>query len=313
MLELPTADDIAAAVERLKDHVRRTPTVTVGAGALGADPSIDLVLKLESLQHAGSFKARGSFNSALATSLPAGGLIAASGGNHGIAVAHVARALGVPAEIFVPAISAPVKIERIRQRGAKVHVIEGVYDDAQRACDLRQSETGAFSIHPFDAMLTLAGQATMGVELTEQAPELDTVIVAVGGGGLAAGLALSLPADVRIICVEPESSQCLRAALDAGERTLVDVGGVAADSLGARTVGDLAFRVLEGRVESVLVSDDAIMEARQRLWSEVGVVAETGGATALAALTSGAFVPPSESALGVIVCGSNTDPSDLSS
>lgn len=312
MLELPTADDINAAVERLHGHIRRTPTMTAGTGAFGSDPSVELVLKLESLQHAGSFKARGSFNSALATPLPLSGLIAASGGNHGIAVAHVARALGVAAEIFVPAISAPVKIERIRQRGATVHVIEGVYDDAQQACDLRQAETGAFSIHPFDAMLTLAGQATMGVELAEQAPEIDTVIVAVGGGGLAAGLALSLPADVRIICVEPETSQCLRAALDAGERSLVDVSGVAADSLGARTIGDLAFRSLKGRVESILVSDEAILEARQLLWNEVGVVAETGGATALAGLTSGAVVPTAESVLGVIVCGSNTDPSDLS-
>jgi threonine dehydratase len=267
---------------------------------------------LESLQHAGSFKARGSFNSALASPPPPSGLIAASGGNHGIAVAHVARALGVPAEIFVPAISAPVKIERIRQRGATVHVIEGIYDDAQVACDIRQRETGAFSIHPFDAMLTLAGQATMGVELVEQSSKLDAVVVAVGGGGLAAGLALSVPKDVQIICVEPERSQCLRAALDAGERTTVDVSGVAADSLGARTIGDLAFRALEGRVKSVLVSEEAIMDARRRLWEDVGVVAETGGATALAALTSGAFVPASGSILNVIVCGSNTDPSDLS-
>lgn len=312
MPELPTPDDIRAAVDRLRGHVRRTPLIYPGSGAFGTDPSVELVLKLESLQHAGSFKARGSFNSALASPPPPSGLIAASGGNHGIAVAHVARALGVPAEIFVPAISAPVKIERIRQRGATVHVIEGVYDDAQAACDLRQRETGAFSIHPFDAMLTLAGQATMGVELVEQSSKLDAVVVAVGGGGLAAGLALSVPKDVQIICVEPERSQCLRAALDAGERTTVDVSGVAADSLGARTIGDLAFRALEGRVESVLVSEEAIMDARRRLWEEVGVVAETGGATALAALTSGAFVAESGSVLSVIVCGSNTDPSDLS-
>ena len=313
MLELPTTDDIAAAVARLDGHVRRTPVVCPGPGSFGTDPSVDMVMKLESLQHAGSFKARGSFNSALASSLPPAGLIAASGGNHGIAVAHVAHALGVTAEIFVPAISSPVKIDRIRRRGATVQVIEGVYDDAQTACNARQAETGAFSIHPFDATLTLAGQATMGVELTEQAPELDTVIVAVGGGGLAAGLVLSLPAHVRIVCVEPETSQCLHAAIGAGERTLVDVSGVAADSLGARTIGDLAFRALNGRVDSILVTDGAILDARRRLWDELGVVAETGGATALAALTSGAFTPAPGSAIGVIVCGANTDPADLSS
>ncbi len=313
MPELPTSDDIAIAVERLREHVRRTPVVRPGRGAFGSDGSVDLVLKLESLQHAGSFKARGSFNSALGTHLPPAGLIAASGGNHGIAVAHVAQALGVAAEIFVPAISSPVKIDRIRRQGATVHVIEGVYDDAQTACDARQAETGAFSIHPFDATLTLGGQATMGVELAEQVPGLDTVIVAVGGGGLAAGLALSLPEHVRIVCVEPETSQCLRTALDRGERTLVDVSGVAADSLGARTIGDLAFHALRDRVESVLVTDESIVEARCRLWEDLGVVAETGGATALAALTSGAFEPAPGSTLGVIVCGSNTDPSDLSS
>ena len=312
MAELPTPDDIKAAVDRLRGHVRRTPMINPGSRTFGTDPSVELVLKLESLQHAGSFKARGSFNSALAAPPPSSGLIAASGGNHGIAVAHVARALGVPAEIFVPAVSAPVKIERIRQRGATVHVVDGVYDDAQIACDLRQVETGAFSIHPFDAMLTLAGQATMGVELVEQTAKLDAVVVAVGGGGLAAGLALSIPHDVEIICVEPERSQCLRAALDAGKRTRVDVSGVAADSLGARTIGDLAFRALEGRVQSALVSDQAILDARRQLWEEVGVVAETGGATALAALTSGAFVAEPNSVLSVIVCGSNTDPSDLS-
>lgn len=270
-----------------------------------------LTLKLELFQHAGSFKARGSFNNALIDAIPDAGLIAASGGNHGIAVAHVARDLGVPAEIFVPGVSAAVKVDRIRARGATVHVVGELYDDAQAACDLRAAESGARSIHPYDSPVTVAGQATMGRELVDQCPEIDTVLVAVGGGGLAAGLAASLPSEVKIVCVEPERSRCLHEAMRHGAPVVVEVAGVAADSLGAKQVGAVPWELLQGRAQSVLVTDEAIVVARQKLWAEAGVLAEHGGATALAAVTSGAYSPADDERVAVVVCGSNTDPSDL--
>ncbi len=297
------------AMGRLEGRIRRTPVMRSGPDSFGIGH--DLVLKLESLQHSGSFKVRGSFNNALASGVPSAGLIAASGGNHGIAVAYVARALGVEAEVFVPGVSSSVKIDRIRALGATVHVVGDLYDDAQAACDHRADESGALNIHPYNAPLTVAGQATVGVELMDQADGIETVVVAVGGGGLAAGLAAALPHDVRLVCVEPETSRCLWAALEAGEPVQVDVAGVAADSLGARRIGRLPWELLGDRAESVVVSDAAIIEARRRLWNEVQVVAEHGGATALAALTSGAYVPGPDERVAVVVCGSNTDPGDL--
>ncbi len=296
-----TMDDVKKAHDRILHRVRRTPVIVFER----------LMLKLELLQHAGSFKVRGSFNNALGQGIPEAGLIAASGGNHGIAVAHVARELGIPAEIFVPGVSAAVKVDRIRAKGATVHVVGELYDDAQAACNERATETGALHVHPYDTPLTVAGQATMGVELVEQCDRLDTVVVALGGGGLAAGLAAALPHHVRIVCVEPEMSRCFNAAVEAGEPVTVDVSGVAADSLGARRIGSLPWGMLAGRADSVLVTDEAIVAARQTLWDDVGVVAEHGGATALAAITSGAWLPSPGESVAVVVCGSNTDPRDL--
>ncbi len=308
-IDVPDRRQIDEAASRIQRWVRHTPVVHSGAGTFGVDH--DLVLKLECLQHAGSFKVRGSFNTALAAGVPPAGLIAASGGNHGIAVAHVARALDSHAEIFVPGVSSPVKLDLIRSLGATVNIVGELYDDAQAACDERAADSGALNVHPYDAPLTVAGQATLGVELLAQVEGIDTVLVAVGGGGLAAGVAASLPRHVRLVCVEPESSRCFAAAVESGRPAKVDVSGVAADSLGAKQIGRIAWALLGDRAESVLVSDDEIIGARRRLWDEARVVAEHGGATALAALTSGRFRPEPDELVAVIVCGSNTNPRDL--
>ena len=310
--------DVQAAVSRIEGRVRRTPVLEVDfaelasvAGQRVQDGMAPLALKLESLQQAGSFKVRGAFSSALAQGVPADGLIAASGGNHGIAVAFVAKALGVRAEIFVPATASAVKVERIRSLGAVVHVAGRQYADAQAACDERKAHADALEIHPYDAVLTVAGQGTLGVELCEQVSRLDTVVVAVGGGGLAAGIASALPDHVRLVCVEPETACCLADALQAGAPLPVEVSGVAADSLGAAQIGAIAWELLAGRCESVTVSDSAILSARRTLWERCGLAVEPGAAAAFAAVQSGACgISPGERA-AVVVCGANTDPADL--
>jgi threonine dehydratase len=304
----PTAADITAAVERCQPLIRRTPVVDTAAGDLGM--GVGAAIKLESLQYAGSFKARGSLNNALASDIPASGLIAASGGNHGIAVARTARVLGVPAEIFVPSVSAKAKVQRIRAQGATVHVTGALYDDAQAACDARAAESGALNIHPYDSTHTVAGQATLGVELGEQVPDVDTVVVAVGGGGLIAGIRLALPR-VRIVAVETPTCNALHAALAAGDRVSVSPAGVAADALGAKQIGALPWAVLAGRVESVLVTDAEALSARQALWDELQLAVEPAAAVALAAIRSGAYMPVSGERVAVVVCGGNVDPSDL--
>jgi threonine dehydratase len=271
-----------------------------------------VTLKLELFQHGGSFKARGSFNSALAQGVPDAGLIAASGGNHGVAVAHVAGELGVRAEIYVPATSAPVKVARIRALGADVHVAGDFYADAQAACDARIEASGALAIHPYDEPLTVAGQGTVGIELEQQIEGIDTVVVAVGGGGLAAGIAAALP-HARIVGVEPERCCCLHEALMAGRPAPVEIDSIAADSLGARQIGAVPWAVLRDRVESVIVPDEAIVAARQALWDRAQIVTELGGATAYAALLSGAWRPAEDERVAVVVCGANTDPADLTS
>jgi threonine dehydratase len=291
---------VDAAHGRIAGRVRRTPVMEFDG----------ITLKLELLQHGGSFKVRGGFNSALAQGVPEAGLIAASGGNHGIAVAYIARELGVRAEIHVPTTSSPMKIARIRALGADVRVAGERYADAQAACDARIGESGALAIHPFDAPLTVAGQGTLGIELEQQVEDVDTVVVAVGGGGLAAGIAAALP-ETRIVCVEPEGSRCLHEALVAGCPMPVEIDSIAADSLGAREVGMVPWSVLQGRVESVLVPDVAIIAARQALWDRAQLVAEPGGATAYAALLSGAWRPAAGEQVVVVVCGANTDPADL--
>ncbi len=298
--------DIIAAAERISGHVRKTPVLEVADG-LGLGDSV--TLKLELLQHTGTFKARGAFNSLLSGAVPDAGIVAASGGNHGAAVAFAAARLGIPARIYVPEIAGPTKIGLIRATGADLQVVPGAYADAAAAADAYRAETGAATIHAYDAPGTLAGQGTLGIELEEQAPGIDYWLVAVGGGGLIGGVASWLDGRAKVIAVEPERAPTLNRALAEGPDTTVDVGGVAANSLGARQVGRLCFDVASAqKIESVLVPDEAITEAQRRLWDGLRVAAEPGGAAALAALVSGAWAPPAGARVGVIVCGGNVDP-----
>jgi len=297
---------VAAAAERIADHVRRTPVMELPRGALGGDwvP----VLKLEFLQHAGSFKPRGAFNSLLAQGIGAAGVTAASGGNHGAAVAFAARRLGVPAQIFVPEIAAPAKVAAIRRFGATVTVGGARFDDAQAACDAHAERTGALRIHPFAQPLTIAGQGTLFREWETQAA-VDTVLVAAGGGGLIAGAAAWWGGNgPRIVGAEPEGSRALHAALEAGMPVDVTVHSIAADSLGARNVGELVYRTCAGSVDRVvLVGDAAISAAMRLLWQDFRIAAEPGGATALAALIAGRYVPAAGERVGVLLCGANVD------
>lgn len=301
-----TRSDIEAAHARIVSHVRRTPVIRPGRGAFGLD--LDLVLKLECLQHMGSFKPRGAFNSLLSADVPAAGVAAASGGNHGAAVAYAAASLGHKATIFVPEISSPVKIAKIRQAGAEVHVGGARYADAAAACAEFRARTGAIDIHPYDAATTVAGQGTVGLEWEQQSPDLDTLLIAVGGGGLIAGVATWYENRVKVVAVEPETSCCLKAARDAGEPVDVDVEGVAADSLGARRIGALPFRQTRAFVDdAVVVPDDAITAAQALLWRDLNLATEPGGATALAALLAGTYRPAPGERVGVLACGSNVD------
>jgi threonine dehydratase len=297
-------DDVQGAAGRIAGRVRRTPVVE-----LGEIHGASVVAKLELLQHTGSFKPRGAFNKLLSSEVSSAGVIAASGGNFGLAVAYAARETGVRAEIFIPATSPEAKIARVRAQGADVTVVGGYYAEAQAAIGARAAETGALLMHPFDQPEVIAGQGTIGVELDEQAPDLDTVLVAIGGGGLIAGIASWFDRRVRVIGVEPERSQAMTAALAAGEPVTVEVGGVAADSLGAARVGEHTFPIVQDAVERIVhVGDDAIREAQRALWDDVHMIAEPGGAAAFAALRSGAYEPSPGERLCVLVCGANCDP-----
>ena len=301
-----TKSDIEAAAARIRGHVRHTPVLDVADG-LGL--SFPVTLKLEFLQHTGTFKARGAFNSLLGGEVPEAGIVAASGGNHGAAVAYAAAQLGVPARIYVPEIAGPTKIELIRATGADLEVVPGAYADAAAAAEAYRAETGAATIHAYDAPGTVAGQGTIGVELTEQAPDVDHWLIAVGGGGLIAGAAYWFGGAPKVVAVEPERAPTLNTALAEGPDATVDVGGIAANSLGARQIGRLCYDVAVAQgIESVLVPDDAIAAAQRRLWQGLRIAAEPGGATALAALISGAWVPPEGAKVGVILCGGNLDP-----
>ena len=308
-----TIADIDRARSLIAGHVRQTPVVSVEGAIFGLPETV--CLKLEMLQHAGSFKPRGAFNRILAAAasgpLPADGVIAASGGNHGLAVAYVARYLGIPGRIFVPEAASAIKVARIRALGATVTVTGKMYADAYDAC-LRQAESsGALLVHAYDQPEVVAGQGTLGRELMTQA-DVDTVLVAVGGGGLAAGVRLGIGPDVRLVAVEPERIPTLHAALAGGRPVDVEVGGVAADALGARRIGSLAFEILTAHpAHSVLVSESAIIATRHRLWDRLQLVVEPAGATAAAALLSGAYAPRPGERVAVILCGANTDPSDL--
>ncbi len=302
-----TKTDITAAAERIAPHVRRTPVLEIAAEDFGL--GYPVTLKLELCQHTGSFKARGAFNALLSGGIPEAGVVAASGGNHGAAVAFAAARLDIPARIFVPEIAGPAKIELIRSTGAVLEVVAGAYADAFAASEAYRAATGAATIHAYDAPETLAGQGTLGRELEAQLPDLDILMVAVGGGGLIGGIATWLAGRVRVVAVEPERAPTLHSALSDGPDTEVEVGGIAANSLGARRIGRLCHQIVTAQgIESVLVADDAIADAQRQLWHMARIAAEPGGATALAALTSSAFVPPAGARVGVIVCGGNLDP-----
>lgn len=309
-----TPDDIERAAARLGDRVRVTPVLHLAAGELGVP--MPLTLKLELLQHVGSFKPRGAFNRVLAArdQIPEAGIVAASGGNHGAAVAFVGRSLGIHAEVFVPSSSPAMKRERIAALGATVHVIDGLYDDAQVAATEHQARTGALAVHPFEHPDVVAGQGTMSREMERQVDGFDTVLVATGGGGFTAGQAAWFQSRKRVVSVEPETSQCLHAARMAGQPVPVTVAGVASDSLGARQLGSVAWSVVREHVaHSVTVADDDIRAAQRLLWDRMRLVVEPGGATALAALRSGAYVPEPDERVVVVVCGSNCDPNTVMS
>ena len=298
-----TREAISRAAARIAPHVRRTPVIDVMA------PGIDdpVTLKLELLQHAGSFKSRGAFNTLLGATVGSAGVATASGGNHGAAVAYAARQLGHKARIFVPEISSPAKVARIASYGAEVVQQGENYNAALTLCDAYIAESGAVSVHAYDAEPTLEGQGTLARELEAQAPGLDTLLVAVGGGGLIGGIAAWYQSQVKVVGVEPITCNTLHAAFAAGARVPVKASGLAADSLGATTVGRLMFDIAREHISSVaLVSDDDIRNAQRKLWREMQLVTEPGGAAAFAALLSGAYKPEKGERVGVIVCGANT-------
>jgi len=303
--------EIETAYELIRGHVRRTPLLALDGRDFGLDVSA-LILKLELLQHAGSFKVRGAFTNLLMRDVPEAGLVAASGGNHGAAVAFAARGLGKPAKIFVPVVCSPSKIERIRSYGAELVVGGDRYADALVASEEWALESGALPIHAYDRRETLLGQGTVALEMEEQAPGIDSLLVAVGGGGFIGGIASWYAGGVKVVGVEPEEAPTLTRALAAGKPVDAPAGGIAADSLAPKRVGELMFPIARAFVsEVVLVSDEAIAEAQRTLWEKVRIAAEPGGAAAFAALLSGRYVPPPGESVGVVVCGGNTDAVDM--
>ena len=298
--------EIQDAGRRIAMHVRRTPVMALEEKAFGIDAKI--FFKLECLQHTGSFKPRGAFNCILTSTVLEAGVIAASGGNHGAAVAYVAQKLGHRAEIFVPVITPQNKVERLRQYGAAINIAGNNYAEALAASRERATQTGAVSIHAYDDPRVLAGQGTLGMEFEEQVRGLDSVLIAVGGGGLIGGVAAWYQDRVRVISVEPERAPTLHHALAAGQVVEVETSGAAADSLGARRAGELMFPIAQKFVaQALLVTDEQIVEAQRLLWQKMRLIAEPGGATALAALLSGIYKPHAEERVGVVLCGSNAE------
>jgi len=296
--------------EVIRPYVRVTPVVEVRGGDFGLG-DFSITLKLELFQHSGSFKARGAFTNLLTREIPAAGVVAASGGNHGAAVAYAAMRLGVPAKIFVPTVSSPAKVERIRAYGADLAIVGDRYADALAASEAWAARTGALAVHAYDQLETLLGQGTLGMELAGQAA-LDTVLVSVGGGGLLGGVAAWYAGKIKVIGVEPESAPTLTEALKAGRPVDAPAGGIAADSLAPRKVGELMFPIARAHVATVLlVSDAAIRRAQDALWSAVRIVAEPGGAAAFAALLGGAYAPAAGERVGVIVSGGNSTAVDF--
>ena len=311
-----TAERISVMERLIRPHVRRTPTIEVGGEDFGLRP-FPLVFKLELCQHTGSFKVRGAFANLLSREIPPAGVVAASGGNHGVAVAFAARKLATPARIFVPEIASPAKIDRIRAYGADLVVGGERYADALAASERWMLESGALAVHAYDQPETLLGQGTVALELAQQLSRLDTVLVAVGGGGLIGGMAAAFAERIaagtlKILGVEPENAPTLTCALRAGRPVDSPAGGIAADSLAPRRVGELPFCIAQRYVgEVILVPDEEIRRAQEALWSVLRIVAEPGGAAAFAALLSGRYIPSPEERIGVVLCGGNTTAVDF--
>ena len=303
---------IAEAEVVIRPFIRWTPLVRIDAADFGL-PSAPLTLKLELLQHSGSFKARGAFANLLCRKIPKVGVVAASGGNHGAAVAYAANKLGIPATIFVPSTSSPAKIERIRGYGATL-VVEGErYADALSASERHIAVTDAISVHAYDQVETLLGQGTVGLELETDASNIDTLLVSVGGGGLIAGIAAWFAGRIKIVGVESDGAPTLYSAFAAGHPVDAPSGGIAADSLGPNRVGTLGYPIARAFVapDIILVSDDDIRSAQAALWKVLRVVAEPGGAAAFAALSSGRYRPAAGERVAVLVCGGNTTAVDF--
>ncbi|MER9404592.1 threonine/serine dehydratase [Mesorhizobium caraganae] len=302
-----TRERIAAMEPRIRPYVRHTPVLRVDMADFDRPP-LGVDLKLEYLQHSGSFKARGAFTNLLERPVPAAGVVAASGGNHGAAVAYAAMRLGHKATIFVPEVSPPAKLQRIRGYGAELIVGGARYAEALAASEAFAENTGALQIHAFNQEETLVGQGTLGLEIEQDLPEIDTLLVAVGGGGLIGGIAAWFAGRIRIVAIEPEGAPTLHRAFEAGHPVDAPAEGVAADSLAPKRVGEMMFPIAEAFVErSILVTDDAIIAAQKALWERVRIIAEPGGAAAFAALLSGRYTPAPGERIAVLVCGSNTD------
>lgn len=297
-------NEISAAADRIAGYAQVTPVMESRV------PGYPIELKLEHMQHTGSFKARGAFNTLLSMDVPAAGVVAASGGNHGAAAAYAAQTLGYPAKIFVPELAGPSKIALIEQTGADLSVVSGEYANALTAAQDHEAQTGAMQIHAYDSPGTVAGQGTCFAEWEAQGLQADTVLVAVGGGGLIAGALAWLQGARKVVAVEPETSCALNAALQAGEPVDVSVSGIAANALGARRIGSICFGLAQG-MTSVLVSDAAIADAQKRLWQAHRILVEPAGAAALAALISGAYKPAPGEKVAVLVCGGNISPDPL--
>jgi threonine dehydratase len=299
-----------AAILRTREiigpFVRRTPVLDIDAAELGL-PTFRAIFKMELMQHTGSFKARGAFANLLLRDVPRAGVVAASGGNHGAAVAYAARRLGRPARIFVPSVAAAAKIAKIRDYGADLVVGGDRYADALAESRRWAMSSGALEVHAYDQAETLLGQGTVAAELDEQSARLDTLLIAVGGGGLLGGIAAWYRGRVRVIGVEPATAPTLTRALEAGKPVDAEAGGIAADSLAPKQVGQIMFPIARRYVEQVLlVSDEAILQAQKTLWNALRIVSEPGGAAAFAALLDGRYRPSPNERVGVVLCGANT-------
>jgi len=295
----------------IRRYVRRTPVITVDRADFGLPPG-PLVLKLEQLQYSGSFKVRGAFANLLLRDIPEAGVVAASGGNHGAAVAFAAHTLGIPARVYVPHLSSPAKIARIRDHGADLVLVDGAYAEALAASEEWVAGSGALPIHAFDQAETMLGAGTLGLELAEQAPDMPCVLASVGGGGLLGGIAAWYGGRTRVMGVEPEGAPTLTEALRAGRPVDAEVGSIAVDSLAPRRIGELTFAILTRyAAEVVLVDDDAIRRTQDLLWERLRLVAEPGGCTALAALVSGRYQPTPGEPLAVVISGANTTAVDF--